>query len=134
LWLTFLILGAPNRWAPPPERKPLLTPDAEGNVRYADENAARHPRSPLEPLFRALFYKHPDFPIQDVDIVTDWQNMLNLLLIVTVGSNHRFKAQVEIVGGKTALFTRLEDKPADVNQGFTGYRQNFLKAYTAKEP
>lgn len=97
---------------------------------YIDQNAARNPSSPLEPLFRSLYSQKPDFQIGDIDLVTDRNNIRKLLRFVKGSSTDKFEIQVEIVGSKTALFTRVEEKTTDFIQGFRGFGHNFEKAYT----
>jgi hypothetical protein len=97
---------------------------------YIDQNAARNPRSPLEPLFLALFTEHPDFNIGDVDLVTDRNNIRKLLRFVQGSSHDPFQIRVEIAGEGTALFTRVEERTTETIQGFRGYSHNFEKAYT----
>lgn len=57
-----------------------LPPDS--GLVYIDQNAARNPRSPLEPLFRALYTEHPSFDPRVVDLVTDRNKIRKLLLFV----------------------------------------------------
>jgi hypothetical protein len=105
-----------------------LSPDS-GKV-YIDQNAARNPHSPLEPLFRALYVQRPDFEIDDVDLVSDRNNIRKLLRFVNASSSEPFRIRVEIAGSKTVLFTRVEDKNTEVIQGFRGFGHRFEKAYT----
>jgi len=100
---------------------------------YIDQNAARNPRFPLEPLFRALYVEERDFQIGDIDLVTDRSNIRKLLRFVQGSSNDAFQIQVETAGSKTALFTRVEARPTDIIQGFRGYGHSFEKAYTKKQ-
>lgn len=101
---------------------------------YIDHNAARNPRFPLEPLFRALYAENPDFEIRDTHLVTDRNNIRKLLRFVRGSSNDAFQIRVEIAGDggyrKTALFTRAEAKATDTIRGFRGYGHSFEEAYT----
>lgn len=110
----------------------MLTPDS-GMV-YIDQNAARSPRHPLEPLFRALQVQNPDFELGDIDLVTDRNNIRKLLRFVQGTSTENFEIQVEIAGDKTAVFTRVEIKSKDIIQDFRGFGHNFEKAYTKGLP
>ena len=109
---------------------PKLVPDS--GVIYIDQNGARNPSSPLEPLFRALFSQNPDFDIRDIDLVTDRNNVRKLLRFVQGSSNDSFQIGVEIIG-KTTLFTRIEPKTTDTIQGFRGFGHSFEHAYTKKQ-
>ena len=119
--------GLPPLWSPPsPARK--LEPDS--GARYVDQNAARNPKSPLEPLFRAVYAHKPDFDIREIDVVTDRNNVRKLLRFIQASSNECFEIQVEIAGGTTALFTRVEPETKQTIHGFHGFGHNFEKAYT----
>ncbi|KAI1370589.1 hypothetical protein F4677DRAFT_438092 [Hypoxylon crocopeplum] len=127
---TILVPGFPPLWSPP--SKPLkLMPDS-GMV-FIDQNAARNTRCPLEPLFRALYAQDPGFEMGNIDLVTDRNNIRKLLRFVQGSSFDAFEFEVEIVGGKTALFTRLEPETTTVIQGFRGYGHSFEKAYTKSQ-
>ncbi|KAM0473919.1 hypothetical protein ACHAPX_007967 [Trichoderma viride] len=101
---------------------------------YIDQNAARSPRYPLEPLFRALQAESPDFELGDIDLVTDRNNIRKLLRFVQGSSSDNFEIRVEIAGDKTAVFTRVEIKTKDIIQDFRGFGHNFEKAYTKGIP
>jgi hypothetical protein len=80
---------------------------------YTAQNNARHPESPLEPLFRALYLENPSFDISSVDVISDRSNILKLLSFVDPRSNiygvRDFSMRMELVDG-TAIFHRLEAK------------------------
>lgn len=101
---------------------------------YIDQNAARSPRYPLEPLFRALQAENPGFELGDIDLVTDRNNIRKLLRFVQGSSSENFEIQVEIAGSKTAVFTRVEIKTKDIIRDFRGFGHNFEKAYTKGIP
>ncbi|KAL1857544.1 hypothetical protein Daus18300_010302 [Diaporthe australafricana] len=127
---TILVPGSPPLWSPPSVLR-KLAPDS--GVVYIDQNAARNPRFPLEPLFRALYVDNPDFQVRDIDLVTDRNNIRKLLRFVQGSSSDAFQIRVELAGNRTALFTRVEAKTTDLIQGFRGYGRNFEKAYTKTE-
>jgi hypothetical protein len=104
----------------------------DSGVVFIDQNAARNPRSPLEPLFRALSTENPKFNIADVDLVTDRNNIRKLLRFVQGTSNDPFQIRVEIAGQKTALFTRVEAKTKELIRRFRGFGHAFEDAYTQK--
>ncbi|KAF1983981.1 hypothetical protein K402DRAFT_337335 [Aulographum hederae CBS 113979] len=129
--LTICVPGSPPLWSPPPGPHHLVRPDS--GLEYIDQNAARNPRSPLEPLFRTLYTQHPDFEISDIDLVTDRNNLRKLLRFVKGTKTDPFRIRVEIVGGRTALFTRWESETmCRVRAGRGGYGHNFENAYTTK--
>ena len=119
--------GSPPLWSPP--AGPLkLEPDS-GRV-YVDQNAARIPDAPLEPLFSALFTQNPDFEMASVNVITDRNNIRKLLRFVDGSSSESFQIRVQVVEGKRALFTRMDNETTTVIQGFQGYGRNFEKACT----
>jgi len=42
---------------------------------YTVQNVARHPESPLKPLFHAVLLANPSVDLQSVDVVTDRNNI-----------------------------------------------------------
>ncbi|GAB7360586.1 hypothetical protein MBLNU230_g0468t1 [Neophaeotheca triangularis] len=105
---------------------------------YIAQNAARHPTSPLEPLFRALFIENPDFDISKSHLVSDRNNIRKLLSFVdpTTSRNglEAFTIKAEAVG-ETVIFCREETKVEEVigPAEFKGYGHEFGKAYTSHE-
>jgi hypothetical protein len=102
------------------------------------QNVARHPESPLEPLFRALLLTEPSVDLRSIDVVTDRNNIRKLLSFVDPGTARGgaedFVIKVEVVG-QTALFSREE---AEVRQyiapsEFRGYGHEFEKVYTKEQ-
>jgi hypothetical protein len=81
---------------------------------YIAQNAARHPDSPLETLFHALYVSHPSFDIASIDVVTDRNNIRKLLVHVNSDwSSYKredFTIHVEVTNN-TAIFCREETKP-----------------------
>lgn len=121
--------GSPPLWSP--SAGPLkLEPDS-GRV-YVDQNAARVPTAPLEPLFSALFAQNPQFEMGSVDMITDRNNIRKLLRFLDGSSSDSFQMHVEIVDGRRALFTRMDNETTAVISGFQGYGRNFEKACTKK--
>src|SRR5947207_5249456 len=65
---TIVVPGSPALWSPPIAPQKVKK---DSGLIYIAQNAARHPDSPLEPLFRALYIEHPSFDIHSIDVVTD---------------------------------------------------------------
>ncbi|TID18521.1 putative geranylgeranyl pyrophosphate synthetase protein [Venturia nashicola] len=98
---------------------------------FVDQNAARIPDSPLEPLFRSLFTLKPDYDVSAIDLVSDRNNIRKLLKFVSRGSfRDTFEIKVEIVGDKTLLFTRVEPRTEIFSNGKEGFGHNFEDAVT----
>ncbi|CAI0645625.1 unnamed protein product, partial [Colletotrichum noveboracense] len=124
---TIAVPGSPPRWAPPTV-PPRMTPDT-GTV-YVDQNAARCPDHPLEPLFRAIRAHKPSFELSDVDVVSDRNNIRKLLRFVQASSSEGFEIKAEMTGKKTLLFTRVEEQPTETIRTFKGFGHNFERTYT----
>lgn len=102
---------------------------------YINQNAARYPERPLEPLFRALFVSNPSFDVGSADIVTDRNNLRKLLKFVddtaTGEELDAFVIHVEHIQD-TGLLSRVErnnSKRIKPNE-FVGYGHEFEKAQT----
>ncbi|CAG8954246.1 hypothetical protein HYFRA_00005866 [Hymenoscyphus fraxineus] len=129
---TIVIPGCPSLWTPPIGSKRL--PKDQGRV-YIAQNAYRHPTSPLEPLFRALYFSDPSYDIRQIDIVTDRNNIRKLLSYVKSGVElEAFTFKIEMVEN-TAIFCREETRTyEDIGpHDFRGYGHEFEKAYTKNE-
>ncbi|KAF2417675.1 geranylgeranyl pyrophosphate synthetase [Tothia fuscella] len=129
---TIAVPGCPALWAPFSTPRRLKQ---DTGHRYIAQNAARHPASPLEPLFRALFIANPSFDIASVDVVTDRNNIRKLLSFVNpTGDSYAqeaFTIDVEVTGN-TIIFCRSETATEETigPKEFRGYGKNFEAAYT----
>ncbi|CAI6090541.1 unnamed protein product [Clonostachys chloroleuca] len=132
---TIAVPGSPPLWTPP--KTPKKIPQDSGFV-YISQNAARHPDSPLEPLFRSLFHTNPTFDISSVDVITDRNNIRKLLYFVNPKLDkygaEPFAIKAEVVG-KTIIFSREEAATYEIIQPneFRGFGHNFEKLYTSTE-
>ncbi|KAL9112425.1 MAG: hypothetical protein Q9227_003267 [Pyrenula ochraceoflavens] len=132
---TISIPGSPALWSAlgSPQR---LKKDS--GLVYIAQNAARHPESPLEPLFRALFITQPSFDIRTTDVVTDRNNIRKLLSFIDPrllkNGLEKFTISVEVTKN-TAIFCRDETKTVEHigPQEFRGYGHEFEKAYTSTQ-
>ncbi|GFF37760.1 hypothetical protein IFM58399_05003 [Aspergillus lentulus] len=130
---TIAIPGSPALWTPPQAAQRQVKKDS--GLIYIAQNAARHPESPLEPLFRALYIAHPAFDIRSVDLVTDRNNMRKLLSFVNPSLDKKglepFTIEVEVMND-TAIFCRAETKTFEVigPRQYKGFGHEFEKAYT----
>lgn len=74
-----IVPGAPRNYVSRMSRRVFVL-GKDGGDSFVDENRARmKPFSSVEPLFRSLDICSPDFDISTVDIVTDRNNLRNLL-------------------------------------------------------
>ncbi|KAF9883438.1 hypothetical protein FE257_003482 [Aspergillus nanangensis] len=133
---TIAVPGSPSLWSPP--RGPQKVQKDSG-LRYIAQNAARHPDSPLEPLFRALYITHPSFDLGEVDLVTDRNNIRKILSFInpTLSKNglEPFTIEVEVTNNNTAIFCRAETETFEFVEPheFKGYGHEFEKAYTTNQ-
>jgi hypothetical protein len=129
---TIAVPGSPAQWSAP--QGPRQVKKDSGLV-YIAQNAARHPDSPLEPLFRSLYIEHPSFDINSIDVVTDRNNIRKLLSFIkpTLSKSglDSFTIQVDMTG-QTAIFCRDETATYEVigPSEFRGFGHEFEKAYT----
>ncbi|KAL3454378.1 hypothetical protein BJX65DRAFT_315648 [Aspergillus insuetus] len=119
----------------PTPTMPYLKIKKDSGLIYIAHNAARHPESPLEPLFRALYIAHPSFNVRSVDLVTDRNNVRKLMSFVNPfwGQNKREPFTIEVeVTKDTAVFCRSETVAYRIigPKEARGYGHEFEKAYT----
>ena len=129
---TIAVPGSPALWSASGVSRRLKK---DSGLIYIAQNAARHPESPLEPLFRALYITHPSFDIRSTDVVTDRNNIRKLLSFIDPSSTgnglEAFAMTIEITKN-TAIFCRDEAKTMEYigPQESRGFGHEFEKAYT----
>ncbi|KAL2840878.1 hypothetical protein BJY01DRAFT_236580 [Aspergillus pseudoustus] len=117
-------------------RVPIIAVPDSGPF-YIAQNAARHPDSPLEPLFRALYTNRPSFDIHSVDLVSDRNNIWKLMSFVNPSLERDklevFTIEVEVTQD-TSIFCRVETATFEVigPNMFKGYRSEFEEAYATE--
>lgn len=132
---TIAVPGSPPLWSAP--EGPRRPKQDSGHI-YIDQNAARHPDSPLEPLFRALYITNPSFDLRSVDVVTDRNNIRKLLSFINPGSSRNgleaFTIKIEVTKN-TAIFCREETATHEFIKAheFKGYGHEFEKEYTTRQ-
>jgi hypothetical protein len=132
---TITVPGSPALWSVPEVSRRLKK---DSGLIYIAQNAARHPESPLEPLFRALYITHPSFDIRSIDVVTDRNNIRKLLSFVDPSSTRdgleAFTMNIEVTKD-TAIFCRDEAKTLEYIEPheFKGFGHEFEKAYTISQ-
>ena len=132
---TIAVPGSPPLWSAPTAPQRLKK---DSGLIYIAQNAARHPDSPLEPLFRALFIANPSFDIRSIDVVTDRNNIRKLLSFINPGLSRNgleaFTINIE-VAKNTAIFCRDETATHEVigPHEFRGFGHEFEKAYTTSQ-
>lgn len=109
------------------------TPDK--GYSFVDQTGYHCPSSPLTPLVTAVREHSPSFNLDQVDLVTDRNNLRKLLGWVSNSGKYReFRIDVQRTGRKTVLFTRWEPrnrvKAHSGPAGATGYGSTFEKIVT----
>ena len=129
---TIAVPGSPALWSAPAGPRQLKK---DSGLVYIAQNAARHPDSPLEPLFRALHITNPGFDLRSTDIITDRNNIRKLLSFVNPSLSssglESFTIGIEVTKN-TAIFCREETKTHEFIglHEFKGFGHEFEKAYT----
>ena len=133
---TIVVPGCPALWSPPNAPQQLKK---DSGLVYIAQNAARHPDSPLEPLFRALYVAHPSFNIHSTNVVTERNSMRKLLAFVsgrdgTGNPFHAFAMKIECVKN-TVILCRIEAATHEFigPNEFKGFGHEFEKAYTTDQ-
>lgn len=132
---TIIVPGSPAVWRGSNTSRQVKK---DSGLVYIAQNAARHPESPLEPLFRALYIENPSFDVSAVDVISDRNNIRKLLSFVDPSSDPHgvkdFSMRMEFVNG-TAILHREETKTQEFigPDEFRGFGHEFEKAYTRNE-
>jgi hypothetical protein len=132
---TIIVPGSPALWRPSASARKLKQ---DSGLIYIAQNAARHPDSPLEPLFRAVYTTNPSFDIRNIDVVTDRNNIRKLLSFVASASVGNviepFTIDVELAKN-TAIFCRTETATYEIlgPRDFRGFGHEFEKNYTSSQ-
>ncbi|KAH1353858.1 hypothetical protein KXW65_002235 [Aspergillus fumigatus] len=120
-----LIPGEPPKWTPPSNPTRLAE---DSGLYFRDQNAARYPSYPMEPMVQAILARKPDFLLRDTDIVACGSTLGNLLRFVR-GEDKTFRILVEVIG-RTVFFMRRENAHDEVIPNVYGYGHAFPEAYT----
>lgn len=132
---TIAVPGSPSLWSVPSAPQQMKR---DSGLIYIAQNAARHPDSPLEPLFRALYIANPSFDIRSIDVVTDRNVIRRLFSFINASSTQNrpetFTINIE-VSKKTAIFSRSDVLTHEFigPRDFRGFGHEFEKAYTSSQ-
>ncbi len=133
---TIVVPGTPARWTA--LEGPRQIARDSGHI-YIAQNAARHPESPLEPLFRSLYAENDSFDVRSADVITDRNNIRKLLSLVSpefdIKKAEAFTIKVEVVQDTTTILCRDEAETQCIigPNEFRGYGHEFEKAYTVHQ-
>ncbi|KAG8745968.1 hypothetical protein FRC10_006531 [Ceratobasidium sp. 414] len=140
-----IVPGYPPVWEEP--NLPLqLNPDS--GPAFIDQNAARSPNSPLEPMIRAISVAQgtlkSDISLSSeaIDIVTDRNNLRKLMRFICANGpnrgprwhrNREFRIDAQLAqNNKTLVLTRYDERAVDNSTHFRGYGHNFEAAATSE--
>lgn len=132
---TIAVPGSPSLWSVPSAPQQLKR---DSGLIYIAQNAARHPDSPLEPLFRALYVANPSFDIRSIDVVTDRNVIRRLFSYINASSTQNrpetFTIKIE-VSKTTAIFSRSDTITHEFigPREFRGFGHEFEKVYTSSQ-
>lgn len=96
-----------------------------------DQNAARIPEYPFEPIFRALGVLNPKFRFDDVDVVVNRNSLRKLLEFCRGNAVETFRVNLLTVNN-TVFIDRCEKSAVEYVRGSTetGYGHGFEKTFT----
>ncbi|KAG6327426.1 hypothetical protein ID866_11663, partial [Astraeus odoratus] len=102
----------------------------DSGVHYVDRNASHMARrSPLLPIFASIDTLRSNFRYNDLDLVTDRNNLRKLLRCIDAQRDREFRIDVDLVG-KTCLLTRREETMMETINEFRGYGHEYEQAST----
>lgn len=106
----------PPLWDPPSEATQL---EQDSGRYFRDQNAARHPKHPIEPAVKITLSQNPELDTGGYDVFACTSTLGSLLRFL---KNHDkpFRFTVEAVGN-TIFFVRRENAPGEVIAGPKGY-------------
>ncbi|RPA74634.1 hypothetical protein BJ508DRAFT_332858 [Ascobolus immersus RN42] len=125
---TIAVPGHPPIWKPKPAGEATQLKKDKGRT-FVNENAARCPVYPMEPLFRSLAISAPDFDFGPISLIIDRASLRRLLEFATgQAPKKKFTLNVQRFGGLTMIFNHSEKPKA--KGGFGGYGDGFENAFT----
>ncbi|KAG9076111.1 hypothetical protein FS749_012149 [Ceratobasidium sp. UAMH 11750] len=136
-----IVPGYPPVWKEP--TLPLQL-DPDSGPAFIDQNAARSPNSPLEPMIRAIsvIQGTPNSNLtlsnENIDIVTDRNNLRKLMRFICSNGpnrhrNREFRIDAQLApNDKTLVLTRYDKHSVDNSTDFRGYGHNFEAAVTSE--
>ena len=96
---------------------------------FRDPNAARYPKSPVEPGIRALLKMRPDFDLRALDVVACGSTLGNLLRFAR-SIDWNFRLDVELVED-TLFLIRKEHSPTELIDDVRGFGHTFPETNTS---
>ncbi|USP73461.1 hypothetical protein yc1106_00735 [Curvularia clavata] len=128
---TIYVPGSPPKWNPP--SLPVTLAQDTGR-QFVDQNAARVPKYPFEPVFRALSIMNPNTNLNAIDIVVN-RNSLRKLLDLAAGKKlDPFCMGLNMINN-TLVISRKERSAERMIHGVSnsGYGHTFEHTFTTPE-
>lgn len=134
---TMIVPGVPARWAG--AEGPRQTAQDSGLASKAQNDAARHPESPLEPLLRALYAENDAVDMSPVHVIADRSNIRKLLSFASPELGQfepeaAFTLHIEVVQDTAILC--CDEATTQESLGShddRGYEREFEKSYTVPQ-
>jgi hypothetical protein len=105
-------------------------PDDFHGSQLIDGNAVKVPHCPLEPAIQAVsVMASSKVKFSALDFILD-RNTLRKLYGMSNGERKAFRIDGELVGDKTVMLTRVDEKLFDRYDGFHGFGDNFFDSQT----
>ncbi|RDW66352.1 hypothetical protein BP6252_09987 [Coleophoma cylindrospora] len=120
-----LVPGSPPAWTPPLTDSKL---EEDNRDAFRDQNAARYPSFPLEPMIRSVQLMQPKFDLQNIDIVGCGSTLGNLVRF-SRSIAQPFRFDVDVIED-TVFFVRRGSSPTELITDLRGYGHTFPEAYT----
>lgn len=112
---------------------PVTLPQDRGYFFHC-QNAARVPRQPLEPLFRAATVANPHFRFNDVDVVISRNSLVDLLDFCGGRTQQAFQLKLSMVRNSLLVEGRARRACFFTSGDLSGYGRNFERVFTRHPP
>lgn len=108
---------------------------ADKGTYFKDQNAARIPKFPFEPLFRATVSMNPSFRFDGVDVLANRNSFRKLLDFAAGRRQDSFRVNLLLEHG-TLVIERCEKNARELIRGSqnAGWGRNFERAFTRYPP
>jgi hypothetical protein len=123
--------GGPPKWTPPPLPTALAQ---DAGRHFLDQNAARVPKYPFEPAFRALSIMKPNTTLNAVDIIVNRNSLRKLLDLAAGKKPDAFCMGLNMINN-TLVISRKERSAQYMIHGMpnAGYGHSFEHAFTTPD-
>ncbi|KAF6802997.1 geranylgeranyl pyrophosphate synthetase [Colletotrichum sojae] len=124
---TVFVPGGAANWNPP-ECPVVVSPD-EGQY-YIDQNAAKNPSMPFEPMFAAMAVMSPNIDLTDVNVIVNRNTLRNLFRFAKGQVRDSFKIQMHMVRDTLFISRREKTTSYDTNDRHPSWGHAFEHSFT----